>query len=355
MTNAALTPNEAITTLPTAPSPGGGLVAAIAAVMNEVHTVAKRGVNEFHRYRYATMGDILKEITPLLGRHGIVIFQSETGRAMFDEDNVIAVEYAFMVAHVSGETWPQPLRQTGVSTCRNSKGGWDDKALNKCHTAARKYFLLALFQIPTGEEDDADLGASDSQKPSVARTNRRISDRAIAARVPEAWNGERRSEPFLASEAGKRDLPVGQVWNERDPSPDEKGGRIVDPPYADIEARRAAVQLRNALPQPAYVIEPPKRRLQRELDKQRHTGNHWEAKIRSEQLREGRFRQPLPVINERNPPDDYREGGPGANGTPKLDHSDRGGIPSFLDRRKANVGADDSAEPSYVDLVGGGR
>ena len=85
MTNASLTPNEAITTLPAAPSPGGGLVAAIAAVMNEVHTVAKRGVNEFHRYRYATMGDILKEITPLLGRHGIVIFQSETGRAMFDE------------------------------------------------------------------------------------------------------------------------------------------------------------------------------------------------------------------------------------------------------------------------------
>jgi ERF superfamily len=146
-----------VTTLPAVPS-GGGLVAAIAAVMNEVHVVAKRGENEFHRYRYATMGDILKEITPLLGRHGIVIFQSETGRAMFDDDNVIAVEYAFTVAHASGETWPHVIKQTGVSTCRNSKGGWDDKSLNKCHTAARKYFLLSLFQIPTGEEDDADQG-----------------------------------------------------------------------------------------------------------------------------------------------------------------------------------------------------
>ena len=150
-------PAEVITTLPAVPS-GGGLVAAIAAVMNEVHVVAKRGENEFHRYRYATMGDILKEITPLLGRHGIVIFQSETGRAMFDDDNVIAVEYAFTVAHASGETWPHVIKQTGVSTCRNSKGGWDDKSLNKCHTAARKYFLLALFQIPTGDEADADQG-----------------------------------------------------------------------------------------------------------------------------------------------------------------------------------------------------
>ena len=101
----AITRAEVITTLPAVPS-GGGLVAAIAAVMNEVHVVAKRGENEFHRYRYATMGDILKEITPLLGRHGIVIFQSETGRAMFDDDNVIAVEYAFTVAHASGENWP---------------------------------------------------------------------------------------------------------------------------------------------------------------------------------------------------------------------------------------------------------
>src|SRR5713226_7107627 len=158
------------TTLPAAPS-GGGLVAAIAAVMNEVHVVAKRGENEFHRYRYATMGDILKEITPLLGRHGIVIFQSETGRAMFDEDNVIAIEYAFTVAHASGETWPHVIKQTGVSTCRNSKGGWD----NKSHTAARKYFLLALFQIPTGEEDDADRG--ESYKSSGDRP-------AIPAHVP---------------------------------------------------------------------------------------------------------------------------------------------------------------------------
>src|SRR5258706_16409508 len=97
----AIPPAEVVTTLPAVPS-GGGLVAAIAAVMNEVHVVAKRGENEFYRYRYATMGDILKEITPLLGRHGIVIFQSETGRAMFDDDNVIAVEYAFTVCTCIG-------------------------------------------------------------------------------------------------------------------------------------------------------------------------------------------------------------------------------------------------------------
>src|SRR5215470_15437087 len=204
---------EVITTLPAVPS-GGGLVAAIAAVMNEVHVVAKRGENEFHRYRYATMGDILKEVTPLLGRHGIVIFQSEVGRAMFDDDNVIAIEYAFTVAHASGETWPHAIKQTGVSTCRNSKGGWDDKSLNKCHTAARKYFLLALFQIPTGEEDDADQGESERPAKQITRAVRTVVEapkhrlkaggiavRAMVARAQQAWE-PKPARVFRASQAG---------------------------------------------------------------------------------------------------------------------------------------------------------
>jgi hypothetical protein len=293
-------PTEIITTLPAVPS-GGGLVAAIAAVMNEVHVVAKRGENEFHRYRYATMGDILKEITPLLGRHGIVIFQSETGRAMFDDDNVIAVEYAFTVAHASGETWPQPLRQTGVSACRNSKGGWDDKALNKCHTAARKYFLLALFQIPTGEEDDADQGKGDrrltpAQVPAVVRRVRSvapeyvvpppsralkqggIADRAMVTRAQQAWK-PKPPKVFRASQAGHLDEP---------------------PPHDSIP-------------------DGPGESAAKALNRRLH-----------------------PIGDEL----------PGDLGPPRhLDLSERDGVPAFLDRRKASG----AAEASYLDLVGGGQ
>jgi hypothetical protein len=252
------------------------LVGAVAAVMNEVDVVAKRGVNEFHRYRYAKMEDILKEITPLLGKHGLVIFQSETGRAMFDEDNVIAVEYAFTVAHVSGETWPN-LRQTGVSTCRNTKGGWDDKALNKCHTAARKYFLLALFQIPTGEESDADQGEND----------------------------------------GARRVTAG--YRTRTVAPATIPARTTTETDADISVRRAAVQLQRSFEKPSYEREPPQRALRREIAMQRDVGPGYEAKIRSEQLQPTKFRQPLPAANgeaydERNPPPDDS-------------------IPGFLDRR----------------------
>src|SRR5258708_5893738 len=311
-----ITPAEVVTTLPAVPS-GGGLVGAIAAVMNEVHVVAKRGENEFHRYRYATMGDILKEITPLLGRHGIVIFQSETGRAMFDDDNVIAIEYAFTVAHASGEMWPHAIKQPGVSPCRNSKGGWDDKSLNKCHTAARKYFLLALFQIPTGdEEDDADRGdrrPAPAQVPAVVHRARSvapeyvvpppsralkqggIADRAIAKRYEQAVRSIGPSQPFPASEAGKAFSPR-------------------------FRAQAAGDDERNP---PPHDTAPEGREAARALNRRLHPMN-----------------DELPA--HLGPPQ-------------TTDTSDRDGVTAFLVRRKANGNAADAAEPSYVDLVGGGR
>jgi hypothetical protein len=301
----AITPAEVVTTLPAVPS-GGALVAAIAAVMTEVHVVAKRGENEFHRYRYATIGDILKEVTPLLGRHGIVIFQSETGRAMFDDDNVIAVEYSFTVAHVSGERWPEQIKQTGVSTCRNSKGGWDDKSLNKCHTAARKYFLLALFQIPTGEEADADQGEDERPAKQITRAVRTIveapkhalkqggiAERAITARYAQAVRSTGPSQPFLASEAGKEFSPrfraQAAVHDERNPPPHDV--------VPDRAAKAAAA-----------------------LNKQLHP-----------------MRDELP--DHSAPP------------KPAIDQTERDGVPGFLDRRRQG----EATEPSYLDLVGGDR
>jgi len=210
-----------------------------------------------------------------------VIFQSETGRAMFDEDNVIAIEYAFTVAHASGETWPHAIKQTGVSTCRNSKGGWDDKSLNKCHTAARKYFLLALFQIPTGEEDDADQGdrrPAPAVVPAVVRRVRSIApeyvvpppsralkqggiaERAIAKRYEQAVRSVGPSQPFPASEAGKAFSPRFQAqaagYDERNPPPHHDTA----PDSAREAARainRALHPMRDELPAHSAPPAPP--------------------------------------------------------------------------------------------------
>lgn len=141
------------------PSTGfGKLASAIAAVMAELKPVEKAGWNDFHKYKYAKMGDLSIELTPLMGKHGIVVFQNEIDRAMFDEGRVISVRYEFTIVHSSGEIWPERPLITGMSACRTSNGKFDDKSFNKAHTAARKYFLLSLFQIPTEDEEDGDNG-----------------------------------------------------------------------------------------------------------------------------------------------------------------------------------------------------
>lgn len=148
----------------TAPYPKE-ITEAVAKVMGADLYVQKRGKNIFHGYKYATVGDLLDKLQPLMAEAGLIVFQHECTADMLDNGNVMAVRYQFTLAHTSGAVWPEKPIHTGMSACRNTKGGFDDKAANKCHTAARKYFLLGLFQVPTGEDyrESAHDGDADGQ------------------------------------------------------------------------------------------------------------------------------------------------------------------------------------------------
>ena len=142
------------------PAPVDQLAKGIAGVMAEVGTISKSGFNKFHQYHYATLQDLLYAITPLMGKHGVVVIQHELERIL--AENRVMVTYEFSLFHTSGQIWPEKPRFTGMSIGRNSKGEYDDKAINKCHSAARKYFLLSLFQVPSGDFEDADEGPEDA-------------------------------------------------------------------------------------------------------------------------------------------------------------------------------------------------
>lgn len=166
---------------------------AIAKVMGADLYVQKRGKNQFHGYKYATVGDLLDKLQPLMAEAGLVILQHECGVDFLDNGNVMITRYQFTLAHMSGAVWPEKPVHTGMAACRNSKGGFDDKAANKCHTAARKYFLLGLFQVPTGEDyregaHDGDADAQDNAPPPApARTTG--ATRAATAPPPPHGNG----------------------------------------------------------------------------------------------------------------------------------------------------------------------
>ncbi len=136
---------------------------AIITMMVKVGYIQKTGTNSFHNYKYAKIETLLEKVQPALTECGLVISQDELAHAVIADGNLMEATYAFSLSHRSGAQWG-PIRHTGLASLRNSKGGYDDKALNKCHTAARKYFILALLQIPTGDHVDPD---EEEDKPEM--------------------------------------------------------------------------------------------------------------------------------------------------------------------------------------------
>lgn len=195
--------------VPLRPAPAG-LIAALAAAAAEIGPVPKRAQHAFHQYKYVAMDDLMACVTPVLARHGLVITQSENDRATLDRDGAIAVRFDFMVHHVSGEALG-PLQRTGLSKCRDSKGGLDDRALRKASTAARKDVLLSLLGIAPDENEDADLGEYDRPARAPAPTGRPYQRPPTQSESPRRRLERELRESALAVSPPQRETPAQRL------------------------------------------------------------------------------------------------------------------------------------------------
>ncbi len=190
---------------------------AVNAIMSTVTYVQKKGTNEFHKYKFAAVGDVLAKLQPALAENGLIITQGETSHELIGDGQLMTATYEFILSHKSGVEWDERPKHTGMAAAKNSKGGYDDKALNKCHTAARKYFLMALFQIPSGDiadpDEDGDAPPANSRSRRSLRLIRPLQRRSMKS-ATRRWNGRRvqsrRSQPSRGSviwTPGKRSSP----------------------------------------------------------------------------------------------------------------------------------------------------
>jgi ERF superfamily len=125
------------------------------------------GWNDFHKYGYQKWDDVLERESTLLQKHGIIIQQSEVARSLLDK--LISISYEFTIINEDGDCWPDRPIFTAIGRLQDQKGMFDDKAANKCHTQAHKYFLLHTFKIKTKEtvEDDADAADAEQVKTAL--------------------------------------------------------------------------------------------------------------------------------------------------------------------------------------------
>lgn len=142
-----------------APQQGGGIPAeiakAIGAVMAQVKALPKGEHNAHGGYAFASIDDFLAFVGPLCSSAGLIVIQDEESADLIDRGSKgwLKVTYSFTLAHTGGALWDRPMRRsvlqpvTGPQTTGSSQ------------SYALKQFLRSLFQIPTGDRDDADYHA----------------------------------------------------------------------------------------------------------------------------------------------------------------------------------------------------
>lgn len=138
--------------------PSKALYKKIQGVQQDVKTVLKSKENTFHHYWYATEQDIIGEIKPLLGKHGLVIISTVLDHKLEyhqkgDKDGqfMAIVSVAFEIIDIA----------TGDSIKAVYPGQGEDKndkSYPKALTMATKYFLAKTFLVETGDDAEKDKG-----------------------------------------------------------------------------------------------------------------------------------------------------------------------------------------------------
>lgn len=207
---------------------------AIAKIMGEVGAIEKRGENKFHNYKYATAADIAHALQKRMSAEGLVIVPNQREMTLLDNGAAMAIEFEFMVMHVSGDVLEERPKFTGIAGCRNTKGGFDDKAANKCLTAASKYFSLNLFRIPTGDYHDADAAEDAPQSPPQPRQQPKP-----APQRSQATNGATRANGAPAASKPPVD------WKQGDAIPfGDDGGQVS---YVNTQGKAQPLDLADAI------------------------------------------------------------------------------------------------------------
>jgi hypothetical protein len=132
--------------------PTGKLAGAVCAVMMAVRFIPETGVNQFHKYKYASDEDLLSALQPAMAEHGLALVPSgidirtvehspdRKGSPQWRTELVVTYD----LLHISGESARVQAPGSGIDG--------EDKGAYKAMTGALKYALRHLFLVPTGDD-----------------------------------------------------------------------------------------------------------------------------------------------------------------------------------------------------------
>ena len=123
---------------------------AFAMFQSEVSNPINSTVNNFFKNKYATLGDVLNEVRPVLAKNGLSILQMPSGDGGL-------VQLTTLIMHSSGEwieTEPIIMRPEKP----NAQG------IGSVLTYARRYALSAILGVASEDDDDGNEASQPDKK-----------------------------------------------------------------------------------------------------------------------------------------------------------------------------------------------
>jgi hypothetical protein len=216
-----------------APAAPANLVEKLCAVMAQVERVPKNGHNAFFGYDYAIEADITEAVRSALARYGVMLIPSVAKAEWRDVQtkNGGAERLVTLTIHFTATDGTSKIEFDILGEGQDKS----DKATYKAMTGANKYALLKLFQIPTGDDPEAE---ADEKPHTGSRGRQQHSPPPEPAQAPDEGLSR---EAAISELWGRADLKFGddrlEAWKA---AAIRVFGKKVPPPAAWTAAQLAA-------------------------------------------------------------------------------------------------------------------
>jgi hypothetical protein len=151
----------------------------ISKVMADVGAIPKDKTNKFVGYRYSSTDAIYTGLRQLMAKHNIICLPAIVDVNIVDGQYHINYEFTLIDADKPDSIITMPWFQHVPVEAKGNKGFYvDDKAVGKANTYAHRYFLMKLFLISDGNDDDIENSEQVEVQPSPQQSTPNQAQRA---------------------------------------------------------------------------------------------------------------------------------------------------------------------------------
>ena len=181
---------------------------AVIAVMKETGQLGYDDRNEHGRYSFASIDKFLKIVGPICAKHGLIILMDENESTILKTPNERGGESSWLKMTYHVNLYAADGSHFGPLTRRSMVPAIGAQAFGSAESYVLKRFMRNLFQIATGEKDDADRDEG-RPLPDQGRKSPPVTvERLKQAQAPEE------QQPSSPAPAGNGQAPSGHATRE---------------------------------------------------------------------------------------------------------------------------------------------